>query len=83
MKHILASKIVRKLLILSCLIVGLFFVVSSGKIQSAEAAPNDCLDCRQYCRQQYRDCLANNPSQDLCFYNYENCLSYVCFDVCN
>lgn len=45
MKRILTSKILRKVMILSFLLVGLVFVVSGDNVQSADASAKCCYDC--------------------------------------
>lgn len=60
MKQILTSKILRKFLILSCLIVGL--TVVSGYRQSVSAAPADCYQEFLWCY------AAASDARDFCYY---------------
>jgi hypothetical protein len=56
MKQILTSKMLRKLLILSCLIVGLVFATASSRVEEAAAAHHDYDSCVGEAYDAYREC---------------------------
>lgn len=74
MKRVIKSKLLRKALILSFLVMALVFVVSSGKQpQTAYAAP-----CCRTCLPDYDLCMASCGENSICQQNCWNSL-----DFCN
>lgn len=85
MKQILTSKALRKLLILSCLVVGLVIVAASDNTQSVMARPC-CQSCPGESPSEMADACADQtgstsgPSYDECIYNGTRCWNscYYC-----
>jgi hypothetical protein len=82
MKKIFTSKILRKVAILSFLIVGLVFVVSSDNTQTVQAAPC-CSSCPGGGDVEEMDMICYNQCGgfNTCFYNCRN-QAMNCYRVC-
>ena len=82
MKHILTSKILQKVVILSILVVGLVFIAASDNVQTVQAAPccsecpggGDPIAAEEAC---FMQCGGFNS----CFYSCRN-QAYNCYSHC-
>jgi hypothetical protein len=89
MKQIFTSQILRKMLILFCLIVGLVFAISSGNVRQV-AASRCCETCARDGSVPYADIGAANAyctnqcgaSSGTCFNSCMNSM-YSCWSTCD
>lgn len=82
MKLIFTSKMLRKVLILSCLIIGLMFVTSNNNIQTVQAVPC-CSECPGggFPENVSTVCEAQCGSYNPCYYECIN-TGYQCYTIC-